>query len=127
MHSLLELGASFGGLVITSGAILLAALVLRNPRSPSCLRTEFAAQATSLFLVAMLSFAVAAAIVTFSAAGLHLAWAAVAATGTNVVALVGLWQAFRIGERLALAESGRSPFEPLQRVGAKTQAEPMAH
>ena len=111
MNTLLPLADEFVGLIVVCGATLLTGLVMRNPHAPQLLRREFAAQAASLVLTAMLLFFVAYAYQGFIAVGLGPIIAALAVAGVLTVSTLVFWKVLRVGERLRRADSGRSPFE----------------
>ena len=110
MASLVSAAINLLGLVAISGAVLLTALVLRNPLGPNWLRSEGVAQAAGLVLTAGVCLAIANAIAELVDANIHYS-VAVILTGAVVAASnYILWKAFNIGERLKRTESGRSPF-----------------
>lgn len=112
------------GLVAVSGAILLTALVLRNPLGPQILQTDFAAQTAGLVLTAAVLVAAVYAHQELVAAGLDAAAAAAAVVAVIAASVVLFWKAFRVGERLRRADEGRSPFERLRDTARSEQHPP---
>jgi len=127
MNTLVAFGGEGASLVAYAAAILLAGLVLRNPKAPTWLRVEFAAQMASLVLVALLMVIVVYAMQGFLSAGLNYPEALFAIVATPIVARYLVWKTFRIGERLKAADAGRSPFERLERAHAHPQFESQPH
>jgi len=115
MTPLLLLGDEIASLIAASGAILLTALVLRNRLAPKWLRTEAVAQAASLILVAVLMFGTAELIQSLIAVGLTYVQTGVVTIAVTAGSIYALWKTFSVGERLEIADSGRSPFGPIER------------
>lgn len=108
--SLYSTAAGLLSLAAIPAAVLLTGLILRNPLAPVWLRSEAVATAASLVLTAGFCVAVTYAIPVLAAAAaphwaIGILVAAIPAASTLV-----LWRAFNIGDRLARAESGDSPF-----------------
>lgn len=127
MTLLLNFYAELAGLVVTPGAVFLALLVLRNPHNPAWMKSELAAQAASVVVVAMIAGMLAWSITSLVDAGLHIANAALITMTTIAASGCLLWFAFGIGERLRRADSGRSPFETISQDLPQTKAKTPAH
>lgn len=110
MASLVSAVINLFGLVAISGAVLLTALVLRNPLGPKWLRDETVAYAAALVLTAGVCVAIPNAAAGLIDANIHYGIAVILTGAAFAASSYILWNAFNIGERLARTESGRSPF-----------------
>jgi len=110
MAILASAAISLLGLFAISAAVLLTALVLRNPRSPNWLRNDTVAQAAALVLTGGVCVAIPNATAGLIDANIHYGVAAILTGAAFAASSYILWKAFDIGERLARTESGRSPF-----------------
>jgi hypothetical protein len=98
------------GLVAFPAAILLAGLVVRNPRAPAWLRTEGVATGAVLVVTAVTVVAIMHALSALAAADVAYPVIAILVVGMPSASAVLLWKACRIGDRLARADAGASPF-----------------
>jgi uncharacterized RDD family membrane protein YckC len=108
--SLYSMAGGLLGLVALPAAILLTGLLLRNPLAPAWLRGEAAATAAGLALTVGVCLAISHAVSALAAAALPYWAIGVLVAVVPVASTLGLWRAFDIGDRLARAESGHSPF-----------------
>lgn len=98
------------GLVVTCAAIVLAGLFLRNPLAPAWVQSEAVATGAGLVLTVGICLAVAYAVSGLEAASLSYRTIAPLVAGVPAATTLLLWNAFDIGDRLAQAEAGHSPF-----------------
>jgi uncharacterized membrane-anchored protein len=110
MASLVSAVINLFGLVAISGAILLTALVLRNPLGPKWLRNETVAYAAALVLTVGICVVIPNAATGFIDANIHYSVAVILTGAVLVASSYILWKAFNIRERLERTETGRSPF-----------------
>jgi hypothetical protein len=116
MASLVSAAINVLVLIAVSGAVLLTALVLRNPLGPKWLRNEAAAQAAGLVLTAGVCVAISNAVAELVDANIHYSIAVILTGAFFAASSYMLWRAFNVGGRLKRTEAGRSPFarEPRQ-------------
>jgi hypothetical protein len=108
------------GLVGISAATLLAGLMLRDPFVPGWLKSEAVAVAAGLVLTAGAMMAIGFALAGLIAANIHYSVAVLVVSLVLAASPYVLWKAFNVGERLARADAGQSPFA---RIGkSETQA-----
>jgi hypothetical protein len=100
------------GLVAFPAAILLAGLTVRNPRAPAWLRTEGVATGAVLLLTAVTVVAIMHALSALATADVAYPVIAILVAGIPSASAVLLWKAFGVGDRLARADAGGSPFRP---------------
>lgn len=98
------------GLVGVCAATLLAGLMLRDPFAPGWLRSEAVAVAAGLVLTASVMVVIGYALAGLIAAGVHYAVALCLVGAVLAASPYALWKAFNVGERLARADAGQSPF-----------------
>jgi hypothetical protein len=110
MANLVSAAISLLGLFAISAAVLLAALVLRNPRSPNWLRNDTVGQAAALVLTAGVCVAIPNTTAGLIDANIHYGVAVILTGAAFAASSYILWIAFNIGERLKRTESGQSPF-----------------
>jgi hypothetical protein len=110
MAPLVSAAINLLGLVAITGAVLLTALVLRNPLAPNWLRSESVANAATLVLTAGVFVAISNAAAGLIGENINYGVAVILTGATLVVSSYVPWKVFNIGERLARTESGRSPF-----------------
>ncbi len=110
MTSLVSVVISLFGLVAISGAVLLTALVLRNPLGPKWLRDETVAYAAALVLTVGVCVAIPNAAAGLIDANIYYGVAVILTGAALVASSYILWNSFNIGERLERTESGQSPF-----------------
>jgi len=127
MTLILDFYAELAGLAATVGITLATLLVLRNPRNPGWMKSEFVAQAASLVLVALISGVLAWALTSMTDAGVAIANAALIAVIVIVASCCLLWFTFGIGKRLRRADAGRSPFEAIERHLPNTKSKSPAY
>ena len=123
---LLSAAASLSGVVAVPAGTLLIALILRNP--PRWLNSEAVAHGASLLLTAGAFFAVTNAAAALTKANIHYGVAAIAVAAVLAGSAYVFWKAFDIGDRLAQADAGQSPFARRQEAPAArvTALEPAA-
>jgi len=108
MASLFSAAIDLLGLVAVSAAILLTGLLLRDPRLPAWLRSDGIAQGAGLVLTAAFCFAVGFAGNGLIAAKVHYSVVPIVIGIAFVGATLVLWKIFKIGARLARANSAQS-------------------
>jgi len=114
--SLFSAAVNLAGLIGVSAATLLTALILRNPFLPRWLQNEATAHAASLVLTAGAFFAVMNAATGLAESNIHYGIISIIVAGVAAGSTYALWKAFDIGERLARADAGQSPFAHRQKV-----------
>ncbi len=124
--SLFPAAISSLGLVAISALVLLTMLILRNPDLPEPLQNEAAAHAASLVLTTGVLVAVIYATSGLVAAELHYSVIIVVITGVLAGSAYVFWKLFNVGDRLARADAGQSPFARRTKAPATPLAAPEA-
>jgi hypothetical protein len=107
---LFSAAASLMGLVAVSAAVLLTALILRHPRPSRWLDNEAVAHGAGLVLTTGAFFAVTTAAAGLTGANIHYGIVTIAIAAVLAGSAYAFWKVFDIGERLARADAGQSPF-----------------
>jgi len=123
MSSFLSAAVPLLSIVALSAVTLLAMLVMRNPSSPSWLKSEGVAQGAGFVLTTGYYMAVGSASDALIAANIHYLLVVVLIAAVLVYSTYALWTLFAVGKRLKRADEGLSPFaRERQPVGAPATA-----
>ena len=120
--SLFAAAVELSSVVAVTAATLLVALILRNPHLPRWLDNEAVAYGAGLLLTAAAFFTVANAAASLTAAKVHYGVATIVIAGVLAGSAYLFWKVFDIGDRLARAEAGQSPFARRQTAPAAPAA-----
>jgi hypothetical protein len=105
--------AHTAALVAVISAIQLTVLAFRNPFRRLWLRKSGVANLAAVAISAGFSIAAGSEVAGLVAAGVNAFVAIGVTTALTIVVAAFNWRVFRCGERLRLADAGRSPFEAL--------------
>lgn len=108
--SLFSTAANLAGLVAMSALTLLTMLILRNPLFPKWLNGEEVAQAASLVLTAGFFIAAMNAAAGLNETNVHYGFIVIILAGIVAGSAYAFSKVFNIGDRLARADAGQSPF-----------------